>query len=317
MSAPPVAHALSGSTHEPSRSTVIRRPRRSVRELLVPCPLCQRRVFSIGAVMQMHRRMLWALVLCWMSVVVGCDFSDSHDDTRTEQDTSPRGSNETGTEVFESDDPILSNHASGDDVPVYDGGASDPDNGGGGPSGDPAPEIAEAGVIQNQGNRLYALSRRAGLAIVDISNPDELALLGRFPSNDATPFEMHLRGDVVIALLSDGWKGNVNLSQLVAIDVSEPSAPIESKNSSCPASLRTRASSAMSSISSCIGRTTARDANRRRARTSPRSTFETPRRSVASTSCLSSSKTVGGSGASPLGRIACTSPVPGRVGLAR
>lgn len=55
--------------------------------------------------MRMHRRMLWALVLCWMSVVVGCDFSDSHDGTRTEQDASPQGSNETGTEVFESDDP--------------------------------------------------------------------------------------------------------------------------------------------------------------------------------------------------------------------
>ena len=45
--------------------------------------------------------------------------------------------------------------------------------------GDAQRLIAEADIIQTQGDRLYALSRIAGLAVIDVSDPGALKLLGR------------------------------------------------------------------------------------------------------------------------------------------
>lgn len=68
-----------------------------------------------------------------------------------------------------------------------------------GSAGDAARAIEEADVIKIEGGRLYALSRYGGLAIVDVSLRDRLAMLGRHKI-DAVPFEMYLRSGVVIAL---------------------------------------------------------------------------------------------------------------------
>ena len=64
--------------------------------------------------------------------------------------------------------------------------------------------ISEADVIQVQGDRLYALSRVSGLAIIDVSQPSALKLLGRYRDLPATPFELDLRGDVALVMFS-GW----------------------------------------------------------------------------------------------------------------
>lgn len=59
--------------------------------------------------------------------------------------------------------------------------------------------IEEADVIKREGDRLYALSALGGLTVIDISNPDDLKILGRHRST-ATPFEMYVRDQIVFVL---------------------------------------------------------------------------------------------------------------------
>jgi uncharacterized secreted protein with C-terminal beta-propeller domain len=93
--------------------------------------------------------------------------------------------------------------------------------------------ISEADIIQVQGERLYALSRVAGLAVIDISQPSALRLLGRYRELPADPFELYLRGDTALVMFT-GWgeyakleSGDyawVTTSKLLALDVSNPSS---------------------------------------------------------------------------------------------
>jgi uncharacterized secreted protein with C-terminal beta-propeller domain len=96
--------------------------------------------------------------------------------------------------------------------------------------------IDEADIIKRDGDRLYALSTLGGLAIVDLSDPTALELLGRFRST-ATPFEMYVRGDTVFVL----YNGYVEYaydeeterytvyqtSYVIALDVTDPAAITE------------------------------------------------------------------------------------------
>lgn len=98
-------------------------------------------------------------------------------------------------------------------------------------NGDAQRAIAEADIIQTQGDRLYALSRIAGLAVIDVSDPGALKLLGRFRELPAQPFEMYLRDGVALVMFS-GWgqysedeDGNVSwvtTSKLLALNVDDP-----------------------------------------------------------------------------------------------
>lgn len=67
---------------------------------------------------------------------------------------------------------------------------------------DPERAIAEADVIQVQGDTLYALSTFNGLSLIDISDPQDLKMLGLYRTL-ATPFEMYLQGDTVIAMFNN------------------------------------------------------------------------------------------------------------------
>ncbi len=124
-------------------------------------------------------------------------------------------------------------------------------NGGGSPveggGDDPGRAIEEADVIQQSGNRLYALSRYGGLSAIDIGTRDELKLLGRYKT-DAVPFEMYLRdGDVVLALfnsygtyLYDEEAGTytwIQSSRVVALDVSDPANIQELASFAIPGSI--------------------------------------------------------------------------------
>ncbi|HKP60762.1 MAG TPA: beta-propeller domain-containing protein [Polyangiales bacterium] len=93
--------------------------------------------------------------------------------------------------------------------------------------------IVEADMIQLAGDRLYALSRVAGLALIDVSDPAQLKLLGRYRDLPATPFEMYLRGDVAVvmfsgwgqyALAEDGSYSWESTSKVVSLDVADPAA---------------------------------------------------------------------------------------------
>jgi hypothetical protein len=100
--------------------------------------------------------------------------------------------------------------------------------------GDPDRALAEAPIVQRDGDRLYALAGFAGLNIFDISQPGELKLLGSYPLN-AHPVEMHVKGDVAYVLLNDdvdytqdaksgAWSRSL-ASRVLALDVADPAHP--------------------------------------------------------------------------------------------
>lgn len=102
---------------------------------------------------------------------------------------------------------------------------------GGDTGGDGGREVSEADIVQLEGDRLYALSAYAGLSVIDASDPDRLAVLGRFRAH-AQPFEMYVDGAQVFMMLSDygdyDWDEEAQAytwqssSRLVALDASDP-----------------------------------------------------------------------------------------------
>jgi hypothetical protein len=67
--------------------------------------------------------------------------------------------------------------------------------------------ISEADIVQidEQRGRLYAMSRSGSLAIVDVSTPGRLALLGK-SRLVGQPFEMYRRGDTLLAMTNGGLR---------------------------------------------------------------------------------------------------------------
>lgn len=132
---------------------------------------------------------------------------------------------------FLSDGPPGSN--TGDNGTDAGGGASAaPEAGDDADKGDAERAIAEADIIQRDGDVLYALSQYSGLSVIDLSDPNDLTLLGRYESS-AYPFEMYLRDGVVYAMFNSYWdyvkdaSGNwtwVQTSHIEALDVSNPAA---------------------------------------------------------------------------------------------
>lgn len=91
--------------------------------------------------------------------------------------------------------------------------------------------IAEADIIQIEGDTLYALSQYGGLSTIDIGTRDSLTLLGRHKIQ-ATPFEMYAREGIVFALYQgygeyvqnddDSWSW-AQTSHVVVLDARDPS----------------------------------------------------------------------------------------------
>ncbi|HEY6557710.1 MAG TPA: beta-propeller domain-containing protein [Polyangiaceae bacterium] len=137
-------------------------------------------------------------------------------------------------DFFESDSPTP---AGGERGPVNSGAGGGGGAGGTGllapeadGSGDPSRAIVEADIVQLAGDRLYALSRYGGLSVIDASQPANLKMLGRYRT-EFTPFELYVRGNVVLALYSD-WGSHekvgavwqwVQTSYLLALDTADPS----------------------------------------------------------------------------------------------
>ena len=91
--------------------------------------------------------------------------------------------------------------------------------------------IEEADVIKLSGDRLYALSEYGGLSVIDISDPDQLQLLGRHRST-ATPFEMYVREESVFVLYNGYGEYEYNEDQdqwtfyqtsyVISLDAADP-----------------------------------------------------------------------------------------------
>src|SRR5690349_20908422 len=81
-----------------------------------------------------------------------------------------------GSTKFESDFPVT--ESTGGDDAAEDPAAGGDEDGASDDGGDGAERaISEADVVQVVGDRLYTLSRAAGLGVIDLSNPRKLRLL--------------------------------------------------------------------------------------------------------------------------------------------
>ncbi|MGE5185656.1 MAG: beta-propeller domain-containing protein [Acidobacteriota bacterium] len=99
--------------------------------------------------------------------------------------------------------------------------------------GDAARAIEEADIIQISDGRLYAMSKSGSVSVIDVSQPGKLALLGQ-TQVPGQPFEMYLRGDVLLAMANTAVEPTGSYSygttatdpdasaQLLAIDVADP-----------------------------------------------------------------------------------------------
>jgi hypothetical protein len=178
----------------------------------------------------------------WIVFAVGCSGASVPDPGGSLPD--PRLTTPSVEEVdngFESDDPnpqSMAGRGSGYGGSSADAGSASPpssesseDSKGGGAER----AVSEADVIKVDGNRLYALSRYGGLAIVDITNPDAMRLLGRKRIN-GIPFEMYVEGGKAFVMLNDfgrwvssekGYGSWQTSSEILAFDVTNPSAIAE------------------------------------------------------------------------------------------
>lgn len=139
---------------------------------------------------------------------------------------------------FESDDPsgqtAASRSGSSSSGGAADGGAAAPSASEGASDSEGAQRVVqEADIIKVDGNRLYALSQYGGLTVVDITNPDQMKLLGHLRTQ-GMPFEMYVEAGKAFVMLNDfgryvrddaspygRW---VQSSEILTIDVTNPAA---------------------------------------------------------------------------------------------
>jgi hypothetical protein len=148
---------------------------------------------------------------------------------------------------FESDDPSGRNAqasaASGSSSGgSQDAGASAPSDG----ANEAARAVEEADIVKLEGDRLYALSKYGGLAIVDVTNPDQPKLLGR-RRIDGEPFEMYVQAGRAFVMLNDfgRWVHDdttaygrwVQSSEILALDVANPAAITEASHFDVPGTI--------------------------------------------------------------------------------
>jgi hypothetical protein len=106
--------------------------------------------------------------------------------------------------------------------------------------------VQEADIIKVDGNRLYALSKFGGLAVVDITNPDQMKLLGR-KRIDGMPFEMYVQNGRAFVMLNEfgRWVQDatsvygqwVQTSEILAFDVTNPAAIAEVSHFDVPGTI--------------------------------------------------------------------------------
>jgi hypothetical protein len=149
---------------------------------------------------------------------------------------------------FESDDP--SGRSARDTGGKSAGGGVSNDAGMSAPeTADPADAnraVQEADIIKVDGNRLYTLSRYGGLAIIDITNPDQMKLLGR-KRTDGIPFEMYVQNGRAFVMMNDfgrwittdgSYYGRwVQTAEILALDVTNPTAITELSHFDVPGSI--------------------------------------------------------------------------------
>lgn len=110
-----------------------------------------------------------------------------------------------------------SSSTSAESAPAPSGGVQAEDDDGA------ARAITEADIVQvdEQRGRLYAMSRSGSLAIVDVSVPGRLALLGK-ARIAGEPFEMYRRGDTLLAMTNGGVRPDGSVEAPVSEESGAP-----------------------------------------------------------------------------------------------
>lgn len=137
--------------------------------------------------------------------------------------------------VFESDNPGgAANRGTTGEAADTSGSGGTASLDGGSKDGEASRAIEEADIIKIEGSRLYALSQYGGLNIIDVSQQDDLKLLGR-KKVQASPFEMYVRDSIVYALYNgygeyiegeqDGYWNWIQTSYVMAFDTTDPKNP--------------------------------------------------------------------------------------------
>ncbi|MBX3227233.1 MAG: beta-propeller domain-containing protein [Labilithrix sp.] len=176
-------------------------------------------------------------------MVVGCG-----DDT-SKNAIDPDANVEVVENGFESDDP---SGKSGSSSGGADGGLSAGSSTSSTSSGGAAPPasedsasraIQEADIVKLDGNRLYALSQYGGLAIVDVTDPNRMQLLGR-KRTEGMPFEFYVENGRAHVMLNDfgrwvdeGGGKWVQTSELLELDVTNPASITEVGHYDVPGSI--------------------------------------------------------------------------------
>ncbi len=128
--------------------------------------------------------------------------------------------------------PLAACGAEQSDSPGGDDGADDPapvDTGGAAERA-----IAEADIIQVDGDTLYAMSESGTLSIIDLATPGQLRMLGQ-SQLPGRPFEMYRRGDYLVTMNNAAVDGAGNIldgtstpedagALVLAVDVRNPGA---------------------------------------------------------------------------------------------
>ncbi|MFO0736359.1 MAG: beta-propeller domain-containing protein [Labilithrix sp.] len=175
-----------------------------------------------------------SLVVSGVIVAVGCGGEDGGGGAQSST-IDPKTNIEVFENGFESDDPSGRPVATGSSSDAGAAAASSSSSSGatGAPSKGSNDEasrtVLEADIVKLDGNRLYALSQYGGLAVVDVSDPAHMKLLGR-KRLEGVPFEMYVQdGRAYVTLNSfgrwveDGGYGQwVQTSELMTLDVSNP-----------------------------------------------------------------------------------------------
>lgn len=194
--------------------------------------------------------MTWSLTNTWSkAALLGAILTSAFLTGCADEETSSGGN---GHE-FISDRPQSNNYPGGEDAGGDTSSGTGTSGAGGGSSSsggnaapdDPEREIVEADIIQVHDNLLYALSQYGGLTIVDISQPEQLEVVGRYPV-EGSPFEMYLKDGLVYAMFNNWTQyiyddaygySYVTSSRLEVIDVTNPADPTKVSSFDLPGSV--------------------------------------------------------------------------------
>lgn len=201
--------------------------------------------------MRVRSLVLMTVALSGLALAAGCGGGDGSDNDGAKPAVPGVEEVDNG---FESDDPTgrttATSSGGGSDAGAASGGSSSSSGGAApeAPNGgdDAARAVQEADILKVDGNRLYALSRYGGLAIVDITNPDQMKLLGR-KRTDGIPFEMYVQNGRAFVMFNEfgryvyangspygSW---VQSSEILALDVTNPAAITEVSHFDVPGTI--------------------------------------------------------------------------------